>query len=254
MFIVPFSELWASTAWHPANEQLRLLGREPDDPEHYLVRELIRNVLHAAGAVEYTVGKLEAALDADEAWISEFAPEERFERRHPVGIVGPNRDAALYEYGNLLLWLKALQERIRRKIPPYNEERHWGLLPALAPGQFWTVRIGDAYSALCVETLGDRSLANFVTHSGAVPPAYGSSELVDGRLVLPIPDTPRRHVHLSDELTYELNRDARALGRTALKAVEAFVESMISALEDANREILERRAASQSEVLADQPI
>jgi len=33
------------------------------------VRNLLHNVIHAAGAIEYTVEKIENALDADQAWI-----------------------------------------------------------------------------------------------------------------------------------------------------------------------------------------
>lgn len=247
MAIVAFSELWNSTAAHPANQRLRAHGREPDDPDHYVVRGLIRNVIHAAGAVEYTVEKLEAAIDADEAWLNEFAPEKQ-PREHPVGIVGPNRDVAHYEFANLLFWLKALQERIKTKLPGHPR-RDWGLLPALASGEVWTARIGDAYAALCGQAFDGRLLANFVTHSAVVPSPYGSLELVDGRLVMPIPDPPGQIVYLVDELRYEQGRDARDFARGALSAVETFVDAMLAALEDANREISERRAADQRDAL-----
>lgn len=229
--LVEYVELWGSTAAHPANDALRSHGVTPDDPEYYIVRPLVQNVIHAAGAVEYTVGKITAALADEQAWFLEHVTDPN----EGMGVVGPNRDALQYEFANLLFWLKAVQERIK----PVNSPG--GLLPMLSQGESWTIHIRQAYQVLRQQTLSESALVNYTTHRGAVTQAFGAARVRDGKLIVPVPDVPDGRVELWDDFTYDDQRDLGSFASTALAAVEAFMDAMLAALEDARVEIERKR-------------
>jgi hypothetical protein len=242
--IVEYGELWASTADHPANDWLRSHGREPGDPEFFITRQVILNVLHAAGGIEYVVSKIDLILDAEEKYVDAVVPELRFDDR-PTTVVGAHRDELQFEFVSLLLWLKMLQERI--KDPPK------GLIPMLAPDEPWTARIKAAYADLRDVAFEDRELANFATHSGAVTQIFGGAEMKDSRLVFPIPDRPLGRVDLWDQFTYVEGRDVRSYATNVLRAVSAFMDGMLSALESSADEEFEENVIDLSRYLPHQP-
>jgi hypothetical protein len=209
-----------------------------------LTSSLLHNVMDAAGAIEYTVVKLEAALDADQAWIDEREANRDPGEERPAAMVGPNRDPINYELANLLSWLKILRERMKT----HQSGHDIGLLPALAPDETWTNSIRQRYSALHARALDDVVLANVAVHITPVPPAFGATRLDQGRAVHPIPDTPKRGdpVYLGSDLSYDLMRDARSFGRDVLEAVGEFMDGLLSAFEDGNKEIARRREAASS--------
>lgn len=62
-------ELWRAIPKHPANEWIeeksRTLDRDCDDKDiaFYSTRTLLDDVVHAAGAIEYTVARIETIAD-----------------------------------------------------------------------------------------------------------------------------------------------------------------------------------------------
>jgi hypothetical protein len=237
-----YHEFWRPDIDHPEADRIRAQGHGELWVTFLLTESLLYNVMDAAGAIEYTVGKLEDALDADQAWIDQREAERDPAERPAGAMVGPNRNAISWEVANLLWWLKTLRERMKAHV----SGREIGLLPALAPDEPWTKRIRDLYSALHARALDDVKLANVATHGTAAPSAFGFTKLEAGRAVHPVPDTPKRgdHVLLGSDLTYDVSRDARSFARSTLAAVEAFMDGLLSAFEEGAEEIARRREAA----------
>lgn len=162
---------------------MRRLGREPEESDYYIVRNLLQNVIHAAGAIEYTVEKIESALDGDQAWIDEHGKGWNPPEGVPASLSGPHRDEMQYEFSNLLFWMKALQERLKTQVvDDLGVRRDVGLLPALAPNGPATGRVRELYGSLN-QVFAERELANFATHAAAIPHPFKSSDYVDGRVM-----------------------------------------------------------------------
>src|SRR5437868_6303712 len=66
-------ELWRVIPSHPANEWIRKTTGPADEADigYYTSRTLLDDVLHAAGAVEYTVEKIEMACERVQAYSAE---------------------------------------------------------------------------------------------------------------------------------------------------------------------------------------
>jgi hypothetical protein len=155
-----YHEFWRPKIDHPDADRIRAQGHGELWVTYWLTESLLYNVMDVVGAIEYTVGKLEAALDADQAWIDQREAERDPAEGAPGAMVGPNRNSINYESANLLSWLKTLRERMKAHVPSGHDI---GLLPALAPDEPWTKRIRELYSALHARALNDVALANVAT-------------------------------------------------------------------------------------------
>jgi hypothetical protein len=128
-------ELWRVVPRNPANEwvgeKAEELGRVYDDRDvaYYTSRSLLWDVVHAAGAIEYTAGRIEAASDAVQAYANERALTAESEHT-PHGLRTLQVDDAYIEYANLLNWLRTLLDRMRSQ-DPYSKAK-LGLIPALS--------------------------------------------------------------------------------------------------------------------------
>jgi hypothetical protein len=222
---------------------LRELGREPDESDYHIVRNLLNNVIHAAGAIEYTVEKIEQGLDADQAWIDEHGKNWDPPEGVPASVAGPHRDEVQFEFSNLLFWMKALQERLKTRLKDDGDVwQEVGLLPALAPDGPASVRVKELYGSLN-QIFAEREFANFATHAAAIPYPFSPSDYVDGQVTFRIPDRPDRRVYLWDEFTFDDRRDLRTFAQGVLRDVERFMDSLLGAFEQANQDILRQREA-----------
>jgi hypothetical protein len=235
------SELWAPLRDHPAYDwvvaQSRTDSVERNDADigYFLTRNLLANVVHAAGGIEYTVEKIKTAIRSAQASLDEnpFPPG-------PVPELGRGFsdvpvDHANYEFLNLLAWTKSLEERLDRRVPGSKTMR-LGLLPALAPNTMLRPRVLEAVAKLRKEALdiATRYLANFAGHASAIPyPGTAAKVSEDDRIVIPIPDPPSNWVELFDQLKYTDGRDLESFAEELLAAVERFMDSLLGAFEDA---------------------
>jgi hypothetical protein len=209
---------------------------------HFITRPLLLDVIHAAGALEYTVEKIETMLDAIEQKQAEEADERRLafaelgddpeaaEARY--GIASPRLVEVQYEFINLLMWLRNLGERLERPGKKGDRES-LGLVPALSPEHPIKARVDELCLQMRAGALGDRFLANYAAHASAVPQPWDAAEVVDGRLVVRIPDRPSRWVAGPEEFTFDTGRDLRTCAREAHAAVVAFMDDLIRVFEEA---------------------
>src|SRR5947209_13403264 len=111
-------EFWKPLKDHPAYpglaNRLHKLGRDPSMAKYYLTRPLLLDVIHAAGAVEYTVMRIESLLDEAQMWVDQNClplPNAEEWPTHGFGCSCEAVDAAGFEFGNLLGWVRAVGDR-----------------------------------------------------------------------------------------------------------------------------------------------
>jgi hypothetical protein len=99
MGLFTYHEFWRREIDHPEADRIRPEGHGDLWVSYWLTNSLLYNVMDAAGAIEYTVGKLEAALDADQAWIDQREAERDPAESPPGAMVGPNRNTINWRWG-----------------------------------------------------------------------------------------------------------------------------------------------------------
>jgi hypothetical protein len=237
-----YGELWRDPLEHPAREQLERLAERSGvadvSSRYFLTRTLLRDVLHAAGGVEYHAERVLAALDHTQRQQDKLAEKDPTYGWRP-GIeelrVSINESLA-WDYPDLLTWLRTVEERICRRVP--RSDLRIGLLPA----------IGDPELRADVERLlrafkdrvGDeRQLANYGLHAAKLPDPSSPSALLqeDGTIFVPVPDPPEEPVYVFDLFTYEKDRDLRSFAIEALAATEQLIAGLLDAFARAHERI-----------------
>jgi hypothetical protein len=128
-------DIWRLVPKHPATEWVRNklthLGRPDSDEDvaYYLNRSLMQDVLHAAGAAEYTANKVYAAAAAVENYVENELRVACPDRDLVGSLPHPLVDYAYIECNSLLEKLRTLMDRVRSKEPRTGGMR--GLIPAL---------------------------------------------------------------------------------------------------------------------------
>jgi hypothetical protein len=239
-----YAELWADQPDHPAREPLaRLaakLGREEEPIGSFLTRTLLIDVLHAGGGVEYHAERVLGALDQSQrehrALVERQAGSEFWVPYAPNQYV-PVKESLAWEYPNVLTWLRAVEERIDRRVPSRSGLRV-GLLPAIAEEELradverllgsFKARVGD-----------ERQVANYGLHAAKVPDPNRPIGLrqEDDTIIVEIPDAPSEPVYVFDQFTYEDGRDLRTFAVEVLAATEELMDGLLDAFGRAHERI-----------------
>ena len=236
-FGLPPPDIWRLVPKHPATEwvrsELTRLGRGADDDDvaFYLNRSLIQDVLHAAGAAEYTADKVHAAIAAVEDYVENtLRPTWPDPDLANSGLVHPLVDYSYIEWNSFLEKLRTLMDRVRSDEPRAGKR---GLIPALKVDQDPRIRIETAFDRLTKALTGDRSLTIYSLHLHALPNVSATARIERGRLVLPVPDVPAGQVYIFDQLTWHEERDVFTFTSDRMAAVELFIDEMLAAIEAA---------------------
>ena len=230
-------DIWRLVPKHPATDWVRTkltrLGRSADneDVAYYLNRSLIRDVLHAAGAAEYTANKVYAAVAAVEDYVEkDLRPTWPNRDLVDSGLAHPLVDYSYIEWNSLLEKLRTLMDRVRSDEPRAGKR---GLIPALKPDQDPRRRIETALDRLTKALDDDRLLTIYSLHLHALPNVTATARIEKARVVLPIPDAPTAQVYIFDQLTWDDGRDVLSFTRDGMAAVAAFIDEMLAAFEAA---------------------
>lgn len=231
------AELWLEQTDHPAWEWLNSRG----GGAYRLTWNLLGDVLHAAGGVEYSAGRVLWLLDEGERWFAshhERHPEVgKFRQDVPHHVALP--PALAWEYANLLTWLRTVEERIERRGRGRGPKL--GLLPAIAEPEL-RVAVAGLRSAFQVQVGGERELANYALHAATIPQGTPSGRLnEDGTLTMAIPDPADEPIYIFDQFTYEQGRDLRTFTCQALGATESLIDRLFDAFQAANDRVRARR-------------
>jgi hypothetical protein len=229
-------ELWSDLADHPARPWLD--ANESTLGTFALTRTLLQDVVHAAGGVEQSVGRVLHTLDASQRNVDEMAaanPEWDPATNAPLHFT--LEPSLGWDYANLLTWVRSVEERIDRP-GRRDEPRRLGLLPALADAE-----VRDEVARLLAEFKkavgGERELANYALHASQLPsPGTPTGRIDDnGLLRFPIPDPSTKAVYIFGQFTYAQDRDLRTFAAQVLDETTKLVEGILAAFERANARI-----------------
>jgi hypothetical protein len=241
------AELWRETPEHPANEWLHNKARDLDRPfddthaAYYTSRSLMLGVLQAAGAIEYTVERIDAAIAAVQAFADESDLISARDPAVPAAVASPAVDEAYIEYANLLNWLRTLFDRMRSRMP--RTDVKLGLIPALAQRSDLRRRVETTFDGLDRRHRSEANLTNFGLHSQALPGGGTPTATVTqtGRVRLLIPDLPAERLYLFDQFTYGEDRDLSQFAHEVLDSVSSFIAELLRAFEQGTAEAMAAR-------------
>src|SRR5215467_2199934 len=114
--LAPDGELWAEQPDHPAREPVERLGHRLDrdvDVNDMLVGTLLADVVHAAGGVEYHSARVLTALDRSQRDYEGGVADDT-QRPHGEHECFPIEESLAWDYANLLIWLRTVEERMDR--------------------------------------------------------------------------------------------------------------------------------------------
>ncbi len=231
------NELWAFPSDYPTLVHLRRvwqkLGRKCDfnDLTYYASRDLILEVIEAAGAVEYAVQRLETAAVEAQKWVTD----------HPWPLVPgaprqgtsapPTVRLAYLDFNSVVVWVRGVQERLDRKAGLSRA----GLVNVLAERRL-RKDVRSAHSKFLNRTKEARFLANFGLHASRVQRNAGtaSAEVLDDRtIVLRMPDRVTKSVEVFDEFTFTEGREIVGYANELLTAVDDLIDALLDAFDQA---------------------
>jgi hypothetical protein len=242
-------ELWRVVPKHPANEWILEMANADgqnygdSDVAYYTCRTLVRDVLRAAGAIEYTVRRIEAAAASVQAYAEKHSIASESEDV-PMSLVTPEVDDAYIEYANLLNWLRTLSDRMRSRDPFAHATL--GLIPALSPEMPLRREVETIFERFDRDAViaGEAFITNFGLHLHALPGADSGSAVMttDGRARLLIPDKPSERLYLFDQFTYGEQRELVGFAHDVLDRVASFVDELLTAFEAGTEYAMSKRA------------
>jgi hypothetical protein len=231
------TEFWRPMHEHPNFKALVALSQQLGGDEktalYYATSGLIREVLHAAGAIEYAVGRIELLISE--------AQRESDDMLAELGGLGPKPEFGRYvgssqlpqiawEWGNLLAWTRGLEDRIRRD----DRDGDLGLLPSMNPDHPATAKVRDLWRSFkSTNVLEDvRNQAALNLHAASIFHVGQPADLEDdGRVLVKVPDPVLRRVGTREELTFKQGRDILVTSKAILDAVERFVDDLLDIFE-----------------------
>jgi hypothetical protein len=143
-------------------------------------------------------------------------------------------DQALYAFGDVITWARAVEERLDRRPPSRHsgKMRNQGLVPALKPLRL-KKRVELLVKQLRAGPVGEcRLLANFTLHAALVRnPFVGAQLTADGAVTLPIPDPPAHPINHWYLFTWNDGRDGIAFAEEVWKSIQVFIDDLLNAFE-----------------------
>ena len=197
-----------------------------------VVQSIAPDVVDAAGGVEFEYERFRASLADAEAACAELITKSREGITPETLLSVPQLEDAAYILDDLFVWVRRLDDRLRRRPQPGGGcDIDQGLIPALTDGPRREAII-RAKSRLTAALLDEaRHLVNLSLHMKSMEAGSKVGALVDSRLVIPFPDRVTNRINHRWELTYDHGCDAATVADQAMGSVERFMDEMIAALE-----------------------
>jgi hypothetical protein len=241
-----WGELWADKSGSAEYADWEALARQRGlDPtetniKYHATRGLLSELLYAAGGVEQELLRLERAVAEAQRWTDEA--RKLFPPRNPEEIAAgaksfsgaPTLLDASYAFNSVMIWARAVCERIERPYKPNHKERV-GLLPALSPEGSLRDRIQRAFDRLKAEiNPAVRFMANYSLHAGTLTGGSTptATTLDDGKIKFAAPDPPSDPIATWEVFTYDESRDQLGHTREVMDAIEHFVDETLTAFEE----------------------
>jgi hypothetical protein len=220
----------------------RQRGLDPTETniKYHATRGLLSELLYAAGGVEQEQLRLERAVAEAQRWTDEAC--KLLPSRNPGEITtetqsfscAPTLLDASYAFNNVMIWARAVCERIDRPYKPNHKERV-GLLPALSPEGSLRDRVQQAFNWLKAElSQAVRFMANYSLHAGTLTGGGTPKATIldDGKIKFAAPDPPSGPIATWEAFTYDESRDQLGHAREVMDAIEHFVDETLAAFEE----------------------
>jgi hypothetical protein len=236
-------ELWK---WDPARYEsaagirarLSATGRpfDNDDVMYYVTRNLVMNVVDAAGGIERAHTRITEAMAAAQATYAQWQQQHLANNPNYVpsantGMSDESVEDAWYSLEEMLIWTRVLEDRLKRNSPSKTGLPDQGLIPALSDGPRRNAVIA-ARDRLTTAAFNEaRHFVNLNLHSNPISLGSKMARVRNGRVGLDFPDTVAAPIHSSLELTYSSQRDGVDIATAIMTAVERFMDEMLTAFE-----------------------
>ncbi len=215
---------------------LQRAGRSFDDDDvlYYATRNLLMDVVDAAGGVERAHIRIHESMvlaqNTYDGWQQQWQNNPATAGPANIGMSDPSVEDAWYSLEEMLTWTRVLDDRLRRRGPQGDPDQ--GLIPALADGPRRDAII-QARSRLLNSTINEtQHLVNLNLHSQPIMLGTKSARVRNGRVVLDFPDRITTLIHHRVELTYNDGRDGVTFADDTMSAVERFMNEMFDAFEN----------------------
>jgi hypothetical protein len=236
-------ELWK---WDPIRYEsaagirasLSAVGRPADTDAvmYYVTRNLVMDVIDAAGGIERAHARFTEAMATAQATYEQWqqqhlANNPGYVPSTDTGMADESVEDAWYSLEEMLIWTRILEDRLKRNPPPRTRLPDQGLIPALSDGPRRNVVIAvrDRLTAAAFDEA--RHFANLNLHAHPISLGTKNARVRNGRVGLDFPDAVTAPIHSSVELTYNSRRDGLAIATTIMAAVERFMDEMLTAFE-----------------------
>ena len=217
-------------AWQ---ELARTRGREPtvDYLWYHMSRGLLPELLYAAGGVEHEFGRIQQAMEEARQWAEQIPELGTSEAETFLG--APSLVTASYCFAHLLVWARAVQERVCRPAKRPMPKGNLGLLPALQPGPL-KEQIRASWDPVRKVLKDVRLLANYALHAGALPGGGTPHARIrkDGHLTMFVPDPITAPVATWEEFTYKQELDITEYSGRVMTSVSTFIDEVLDAFEE----------------------
>jgi hypothetical protein len=200
-----------------------------------LVDHLLAEVLNAAEGAERSFEAMKLhANRAQQAADDYFASNPRTDPA-PIhhGWTEPSTVNVWFEFINLLVWSRTLEDRFKRRGMDKDPEQ--GLLPALTSGTLKKAVESSFRKFKAGHVAEARLFTNYGVHSGLLPnPGTPLAEVKeDGSLAFYMPDPIATPVDHWQEFTFLEHRDALAFAEELFQEIASFIDAVLDAFRDA---------------------
>jgi hypothetical protein len=211
---------------------LRRAGHQFDDDliVFYATHTLLPDVVDAAGGVERSHARIHQAMALVQRIYAQW--------RSTLGegdldaMSDPSIEDAWYTVEELLVWARTLDDRLRRRALDWRRYPDQGLIPALADGPRRDAVIRARGRLLSGGADEARYLSGLNLHMQSIQAGSKSGSVRSGHVVLPFPDRVTAPVSHRWQLTFNDNRDAVSFADSLMRAVERFMDELLSAFEE----------------------
>lgn len=208
---------------------LKARGRPYDDDDvlYYATRNVLEDVIDAAGGVELAHKRLHESIGSAQAIYNSW-PHSGSAAQHE-GLSLEETEDAWYSLEEMIIWARMLDDRLRRRGPKGMPDQ--GLIPALADGPRRDAVIA-ARSRYLTSIAGEvRYLADLNLHSQPLLAGTKSAHIVGGQIKLDFPDPVTTAIHDRAQLTFDNGRDGTQFADDLMTAVVQLVESILTGFE-----------------------
>ncbi len=242
------SEYWFADAkryegWEQLRDRLAQVDHKPTNRTltYHLTAYLLEDVVVAAGGVERAFANL-LTIHRD---LCAYAAKYSIRATHgeSYGLGHQSAIEALYAFADLLVWSRAVLERLDRAPGDRKHGLRQGLIPAIKPKRLQK-RCAALVERLRRGSLGQsRLLTNFMLHSALIRHPFSGVQVdASGLVSLPIPDIPTGTVSHWYLLTWKDKRDGFAFAEQLWQELQSCIDDLLAAFEDAVPERLRKQS------------